>query len=285
MTNIDRMTIAATKSKRSSLRLKRSTACLPFFCPLFLSVSFLSTGDSQRKTTDRKKRGTEKTAQIEAPMPFDDSQFTISQQVIAGRKIRLLLLTRPESILNEVGALSPEDVRQTDPYWGTLWPSAVSTAKLVLSQSWPAQQPALEIGCGTGLVGVAGLLAGLNVTFSDLVPEAVELAQHNAALNGFDDAPGMRIDWRSPPVRQFELILASDVLYSTELHEPLIEVLDRMLAPGGVCWIGDPGRATVREFLHRLPEQRFSVTLKTLLNEPCLIPSINEFQLLVVSRR
>ena len=219
------------------------------------------------------------------PMRFDASQFAITEHVIAGRTIRLLSPTRPESILNEVGALGPDDVQQTDPYWGTLWPSAACMAALLLSQSWPAEQRTLEIGCGAGLVGIAGLLAGLNVTFSDLVPEAVELAQHNAVLNGFVDAPAMLVDWRCPPDRQFEVIFASDVLYSETLHEPLIELFDLMLAPGGVCWIGDPGRSTVREFLHRIPDERYSLELRNSSNEPCVMPSINEFQLLVLRRR
>ncbi len=219
------------------------------------------------------------------PTPFDASRFSVSQQVIAGRTIRLLSPVRPEAMLNEVGALDPDDLRQTDPYWGTLWPSASKMAELVLAESWPAEQRVLEIGCGAGLVGIAGLLAGLNVTFSDLVPEAVALAQHNAALNGFADAAAMLVDWRCPPDRLFDVILGSDVLYSVALHEPLIELLDRMLAPGGVCWIGDPGRATAREFLHRLPDERYSLSLRNSSNEPCLIPSINEFQLLVVRRR
>ena len=88
---------------------------------------------------------------------------------------------------------------QTDPYWGLLWDAAPKTAEQILQNAWPQGLTAVELGCGVGLAGIAGLIAGLDVTMTDLVPTAVEMAVNNAAMNGFPSAKGKAIDWRNPP--------------------------------------------------------------------------------------
>ena len=79
------------------------------------------------------------------------------------------------------------------PYWTTLWPAARMLAKVVVREPWETYtQPVrvLEIGCGLGLAGVAGLARGLHVTFSDVDETALAFAAANARLNGF--AAGFR---------------------------------------------------------------------------------------------
>jgi hypothetical protein len=90
--------------------------------------------------------------------------------------------------------------------------------------------PCLELGCGSGLVGLACLAAGLEVTFSDYVPFTVELALENAARNGFANARGLVLDWRQPHDRQWPLIVAADVTYDRTNIAPLLDVLEKMLA-------------------------------------------------------
>ncbi len=53
---------------------------------------------------------------------------------------------------------------------------------------------------------------------TDLMSDAVQLALHNAAINQIASVTGMQLDWRSPPTRTFDVIIASDVLYEPELH-------------------------------------------------------------------
>ena len=65
------------------------------------------------------------------------------------------------------------------PYWPTLWPSARMLAKAVLREPWenyPQPVEVLEVGCGLGLAGVACLVRGLRVTFSDVDETAVAFA-------------------------------------------------------------------------------------------------------------
>ena len=130
-----------------------------------------------------------------------------------------------------------------DPYWGTLWEAAPKTAGAILRDAWKRKLNTLELGCGLGVPGIAALIKGHDVTFSDRSAAAVDLSIANARLNGFDEARGLVFDWNNPPADQFELIVASDILYDLESHEPLLMTLQTMLTATGVAWIGDPGRA------------------------------------------
>lgn len=189
---------------------------------------------------------------------------------IGNSSFNLLLPADPDQVLevhlertSREHATSGEVVR--DPYWAALWSSALPTAEAVLREDWQGHGAALELGCGMGLVGLAALARGMHVTFSDHIPEAVQLALYNADQNGFSRAQGFQLDWENlpeaPPVQRYSLILASDVLYHCGGHRPLLQTLDDLLADDGICWIGDPGRFNSREFLH-VAAQRFDVRLR-----------------------
>lgn len=171
-----------------------------------------------------------------------------------------------------------------DPYWGLLWAAAPVTAKLLLSQPWEQGLRSLEIGCGVGLAGIAGLLAGLDVTFTDHAPEAVRLAQENAARNGFPDAEGLIFDWREPVGRQFDFIFGSDILYDLAVHAPLLTTLEAMLSPAGQVWIGDAGRTNAPKFVERATAAGWNVELRNSENRPSPSPSHLEFRLIVLTR-
>ena len=126
----------------------------------------------------------------------------------------------------------------------------------------PADTRVLELGCGSGLVGIAALACGLDVTFSDYVPLAVDLALENAARNGFPNAKGLVLDWRAvdqTTCERFPLILAADVTYDRSNIDPLLNVLDQMLAPGGEAWFGDAGRSPAEEFVRQAQTAKWSV--------------------------
>lgn len=42
----------------------------------------------------------------------------------------------------------------------------------------------LDLGTGTGILGIIGALKGCDVTFADINPEAIDCAKENAKLNG-----------------------------------------------------------------------------------------------------
>lgn len=149
------------------------------------------------------------------------------------------------------------------PYWATLWPAARMLAKAVVRENWehyPRSTAMLEVGCGLGLAGIAGLARGLSVTFSDLDETALAFAADNARLNGFPEAQTLPLDFRCPPCdRQYPVVIGSDLMYEERLVGPLVGLLRAVLAPGGVCLIADPDRHAARVFRWKLEEAGYAV--------------------------
>ena len=150
------------------------------------------------------------------------------------------------------------------PYWAQLWPAARMLAKVVVREKWEAYpQPVrvLEVGCGLGLAGIAGLARGLQVTFSDVDETALAFAAANARLNGFTEFQTRPLDFRSPPADvKYPVVIGSDLMYEERLVDPLVGLLGTVLAPGGVCLIADPDRTAARVFRWKLGEAGYEVT-------------------------
>ena len=168
----------------------------------------------------------------------------------------------PDKLFDHPAVRSAYAADEFIPYWATLWPAAKLLAAAVVREPWAADAgPVLEVGCGLGLAGVAALARGLRVTFSDIDETALLFAEANARLNGFDR--GFRclpLDFRSPPTdRQYRVVLGSDLIYEDRLVNPLIDFLDAVLDPAGVCLITDPDRLASRRFRWTLGEAGFDV--------------------------
>jgi predicted nicotinamide N-methyase len=226
--------------------------------------------------------------------------------VVGTHRFRLYTPTDPDELLNHLE--SPEAARQphlADPYWAKLWPAAPLLAEAILRHGGPkskVQGPkspssdlglrtldlgprVLELGCGSGLTGIAALACGCDVTFSDYVPLAVELALENAARNGFSQARGLVLDWRQPPDVQFPWIVAADVTYDRTNLDPLLNVCDRMLAPGGEAWFGDAGRGPAADFTRRANDRGWSVAVFDEHDRPAPAPALGRYQRIVLKRR
>lgn len=173
-----------------------------------------------------------------------------------------------------------------DPYWGKVWDAAIPAAECVLKTDWSKMTglKVLELGCGLGLVGIAGLMAGLDVTFSDHEPQAVELAIENAAMNGFENCAGLVMSWAEPANEKFDIILASDVLYEADSHECLLHAASQLILPTGKFYIGDPGRRLARDFLNLAMDANWKVKLFDRDRNQVAVPATNEFQWIELSK-
>lgn len=102
----------------------------------------------------------------------------------------------------------------------------------------------LELGSGTGLVGiVAAATLGAKVTVTDL-PHVIPNLQFNANANANVSTANGGIVHVAPlrwgeaddvekVGREFDLILASDVVYHDHLYEPLVKTLQNLLLGDG----------------------------------------------------
>lgn len=165
--------------------------------------------------------------------------------MVSGRSLEIV---RPRSI-DEL--IDEEDFNLDErlPYWADLWPSARVLADRVATEQG-AGRSLLELGCGLGLVSLAAALAGFAVLATDYYGEALEFTAANAARNGIEELDTRLIDWRRWPddLGQFDLVVASDVLFERPNSALVAAALARSLAPGGLGLVTDPGRQIASSF-------------------------------------
>jgi predicted nicotinamide N-methyase len=216
------------------------------------------------------------------PLPGGWTQRTLP---IGRQTFVLRVPANPDAVLDCLEAAHPTaQPHYVDPYWARLWPAAEHLARAVIECPPSAAPRVLELGCGSGLVGIAALAAGRQVTFSDYVPLAVELALENARANGFVHAQGMILDWRQPHAAQYDWIVGADLLYDRQNLGPLLTLLDHMLAPTGQAWFGDAGRSPAGEFVQAASARGWLVTLYDVAGKAVLTPSLGSYQRIVLRR-
>ncbi|MFO0917892.1 MAG: hypothetical protein U0872_06195, partial [Planctomycetaceae bacterium] len=104
-------------------------------------------------------------------------------------------------------------------------------------------------------------------------------------LNGLSQrADGLVCDWCDPPTKTFPVILGCEVIYEDRNHEPILKLLQSMLAPGGVAWFGDGGRWRAERFSQLLPEFGFQHRLFDDTGRPLPSPRAGRFQLFEVRK-
>jgi predicted nicotinamide N-methyase len=222
--------------------------------------------------------------------------WTEREIAVGPHAFSLLVPADPDDFLNHlVEPRSTDQPHLADPYWAKLWPAAIDLASGVLRKATVQHtnpkskienpKSCLELGCGSGLVGLAALAAGFDVTFSDYVPFTVDLALENAARNGFPNATGLVLDWRQPIDRRWPLILAADVTYDRSHVEPLLNVLDAMLAPGGAAWFGDAGRGPAEAFIEQARARGWLVSLFDDHDRPVAGLELGQFRLITLQRQ
>jgi predicted nicotinamide N-methyase len=175
---------------------------------------------------------------------------------LAGRTIRLVRPADPDRLLDDPAVLDWNRRDDYMPYWAYLWPGAYLLAEAVARAPWPEPTAgtipleALEIGCGLGLAGLTALARGLHVRFTDIDQAPLEFVARSAAENHFDPARFQirRLDWRDLPAERFPVILGADVIYESPLVPLVANLLDKLLAKGGLGLIASPYRVAALAF-------------------------------------
>lgn len=166
-----------------------------------------------------------------------------------------VLISRPvdyDQLIDDAAA----DPEQNLPYWAELWPSGVAlAAKIARDPGIVRSRRVLELGCGLGVTAVAALKAGADLLVTDYSPEALALCTLNALDQTGALPKTLRVNWRDPSSTlhatedAFPVVLAADVLYERRDVEPLLALVDRVVAPGGELWLAEPGRPPAARFL------------------------------------
>ncbi len=163
---------------------------------------------------------------------------------LRGQVLRLVTPQEPDCLLDDPHVRFLNERDDYMPYWAYVWPGAYLLADAVMRQEWEPGVSALEIGCGLGLGGLAGLLRGLRVHFTDHDDTPLEFVARSVGENGFSAAAyrTSRLDWRRPSADRYPVILGADVLYEPRLVPLVCGLVARMLEPGGVALLAGPYR-------------------------------------------
>lgn len=111
--------------------------------------------------------------------------------------------------------------------FGQVWPAGQLLAEAMATRPIEGRR-ILELGCGLGLASLVLRRRGADVVASDHHPLAEVFLAYNAALNALESVPYRRLDWDTgaPNMGQFDMIIASDVLYETR-HATMLAKLIR----------------------------------------------------------
>lgn len=129
------------------------------------------------------------------------------------------------------------------------WGSSLHLARRVVRENRALPQPVLELGAGTGLVGIAASRLGLDPVMTDL-PDIVPNLAHNVELNG-GGATVAALDWANhngfasahpEHALGFATVLVADPVYSDQHPRMLVETIARFARHGAVVYLQVPLR-------------------------------------------
>ncbi|WP_221796859.1 class I SAM-dependent methyltransferase [Oceanobacter mangrovi] len=139
--------------------------------------------------------------------------------------LRLLLLQVPDDQLFESQQIT--EMWANMPYWAFAWAGGRALAQWLLANPQAVSgKRVLDVGCGSGIAGIAAARAGATVWGMDIDLLALQASQYNAALNGVDWRPWQGQDWS-----EIDLFLGSDLLYDPDCR-PLLAELCRQIPAG-----------------------------------------------------
>ncbi len=174
---------------------------------------------------------------------------------VGGRPYRI------EAVRDQDRLLAAADGCDPFPFGVLLWESAVVLSEVLAGAEELTGTSVLELGAGTGLAGLVAASLGAVVAQTDYSYEALALCRRNAAANRIGGIDVRWADWRNwHGDDTFDLVIAADILYEPDLYGVILGVLERVVRPGGVVLMTDPGRIHARGFLANLERAGWAVT-------------------------
>lgn len=122
----------------------------------------------------------------------------------------------------------------------------------------------LDVGCGTGVVSIAAMNLGFNVTGVDHTPEMLAVAKQKAG-SGHATFQVAEIDALPFPDASFDVITCQRMLHHVPELKPALAETARVLRPGGFFYISDycgdpnPLKRTLAQTKRRLVGKKSNV--------------------------
>jgi EEF1A lysine methyltransferase 3 len=131
------------------------------------------------------------------------------------------------------------------PYWAMVWDAALVLADFLVKQEPQPTRKILEIGAGLGFAGLCAAARGHQVILTDTIADALAFARLSTFHNNLTTAGIEYLDWSTPTLEgDFDWIIGSDILYEPKDFEPVRQVFDKYLKPGGKIYLVQGIRGT-----------------------------------------
>jgi predicted nicotinamide N-methyase len=180
-------------------------------------------------------------------------KLTFDTLTVHKQTIRLLKIADIEEFLDGKDPFA--DVTEF-PFWVKLWESAMILSQALVTLPDPRGKTMLEIGAGLGAPGITAAACGFDVTLSDYEDIIMDFQKVSVAASGLDNVNCIHLDWLDPPdMEPFNYVVAAEVLFREEFFEPLLNVFDKYLKPGGAIFLAhDARRKCLPLFMERAKE-------------------------------
>ncbi|RQP23087.1 class I SAM-dependent methyltransferase [Piscinibacter terrae] len=155
------------------------------------------------------------------------------------------------------------------PLFGLLWPSGRQLAAQMAVRPVRVDERIIEIGCGLGLASLVSHRRGADITASDCHPSTAGFLAENLRLNGLLPLPYQHSHWAVDvgPLRRFDLIIGSDVLYERDDDGVLAGFIERNATTCAEVMLVDPDRGNRSAFSRRMRGLGFELT-ESRLDDP-----------------
>jgi predicted nicotinamide N-methyase len=171
--------------------------------------------------------------------PADFIRARLPAMPVPGVEAIRLHLAQPSSGLRHLVAREGAEA----PYWAYLWAGGLALARYLIDNPGSvAGRRVLDLGAGSGLVGISAAKAGArSVIAAETDGNGCAAVALNAALNGLSLSILPR-DITGEAVPDVDVILVGDLFYADDLAGRVMAFLDRACAVGIDVLVGDPGR-------------------------------------------
>lgn len=190
-------------------------------------------------------------------LPFNASFFKYRPDLFPSP---LLRPSNPNDVLEQI----PEEAYDKDkflPYWAEQWPSSDILLNYLKDLNISQGCTVIELGCGLGIISTSLALQNHTVIATDISHDALLFTKTNSELNRTRTFPCC-VDWRALPFKcQFDLLVASDILYESRWIDPILSCCKQLLHPDGKAIIADPCRKFWPDFKKRSLNKGFNSTV------------------------
>ncbi|MEM7558122.1 MAG: SAM-dependent methyltransferase [Planctomycetota bacterium] len=176
-------------------------------------------------------------------------QLVDSPLALAGQQLNWLRVADPDVLLEAaVEGQDEQSEAEIDPFWAATWRAAIGLDAFLAGLDLTDIR-VLELGCGSGQAGTGAAMRGAQVTATDSVKLALQVAKLNSWFVR-ERIEFKSLVWSEQQLTgsRFPIILGSDLVYDPNLF-PLLNVCAREhLELGGRMYLSEPHRHTGDKF-------------------------------------